>query len=174
MAALLLAGMLQAAGPAIAQQSVPACRDLPAYTRLDFWLGEWDVYVGATLAGRNRIESILDGCAVSEHWSAAGGGEGVSLFYVAPDGSWRQVWVTANAARPGGTKEKTELPGTTAGEIHFQGEIRTADGSYLDRTTLTRMEPDAVRQLIEVSTDGGASWRAVFDAVYRRRPAGGG
>lgn len=44
-----------------------------------------------------------------------------------------------------------------------------ADGSgYLDRTT-TRIDGDSVRQLIEVSTDAGETWRSVFDATYRRR-----
>jgi len=44
-----------------------------------------------------------------------------------------------------------------------------ADGSgYLDCTT-TRVDGDSVRQLIEVSTDAGGTWRSVFDAAYRRR-----
>ena len=37
-----------------------------------------------------------------------------------------------------------------------------------DRTTLTREAPDRVRQLIEISKDGGRTWLAVFDAEYRR------
>ena len=45
-----------------------------------------------------------------------------------------------------------------------------ADGSgYLDRKTLTRIDGDSVRQLIEISTDAGAAWRSVFDATYRGR-----
>lgn len=54
--------------------------------------------------------------------------------------------------------------------MRFQGEIALPDGtSYLDRTTLTLLETGDVRQLIEVSTDSGNHWRAVFDAIYRRR-----
>jgi hypothetical protein len=40
---------------------------------------------------------------------------------------------------------------------------------YLDRTTLTPLEDGRVRQLIEISTDGGHSWRSIFDGYYSRR-----
>jgi len=41
-----------------------------------------------------------------------------------------------------------------------------------DRTTLTPQADGTVRQIIEQSDDGGTSWRATFDAVYRRsKPA---
>lgn len=36
------------------------------------------------------------------------------------------------------------------------------------RTTLTPLSGDRVRQLIEISVDGGESWRRVFDALYVR------
>lgn len=172
-ACAIVAGMLLSS-VAAAEEEVPACAVHADYAKLDFWLGEWDVYVGGTPAGRNRIERVLAGCAVTEPWRGAAGGEGMSLFYVGADGAWRQVWVTTSAMRIGGTNEKTEMPGTSAGEIRFQGKIRGVDGSgHLDRTTLTRIDDDSVRQLIEVSTDAGAAWRTVFDAIYRRRVSGG-
>jgi hypothetical protein len=40
----------------------------------------------------------------------------------------------------------------------------------LDRTSLVPLPGDEVRQLIEVSSDGGATWRPTFDARYRRAP----
>jgi len=167
MAALAVA--LPAAGSANAEDPARACADLPVYAKLDFWVGDWLVFVGDAQVGTNRIERILDGCAVTETWTGSAGGEGRSLFWVASDGRWRQVWVTASATRSGGTKEKAELPGATSTEIRFQGEIRTQEGGSLDRTTLTRLGPDAVRQLIEFSTDGGSTWQVAFDATYRRR-----
>ena len=160
------------------RQPPPSCEDTPGFHKLDFWVGEWDVFSGADYSqkvGTNRIEKILDGCAVMEHWTDAGGGVGKSLFFYTPaTDTWKQVWVTENATRPGGVKEKTmvdipaaeELP---EGATRFQGTITRPNGStYLDRTTLTPMEggEGKVRQVIEVSTDGGENWRTAFDAIY--------
>lgn len=165
--ALLAASIAAAQAPA----AVTPCADDPRYSRLDFWVGAWDVFIDGELAGHNRIEKILDGCAVLEHWTGSGGGQGKSLFYVGPGGRWQQVWVTVAATRPGGTKEKAERPAPDDGGMRFEGRIEGRDGTtWLDRTTLTPLPDGSVRQLIEVSMDGGESWRATFDAVYRRKP----
>ena len=147
----------------------PRCGELEIYNLLDFWVGDWDVYVGDERVGSNRIEKILSGCTVLEHWRGEGGGEGKSLFFVADDGTWKQVWVTEWAARPGGVKEKTFRSLDAPDTVRFQGRILRADGSsYLDRTTLTRLESGDVRQVIETSADEGRTWTTGFDAVYRR------
>lgn len=144
------------------------CVDLPAYKLLDFWVGEWDVYADEERAGGNKIEKILNGCAVIEHWTAADGGKGKSLFYVDADGVWQQVWVTEFSANPGGMKEKTHIETLPNGATRFQGELRHPKiGTYLDRTTLTPLEEGEVSQVIEISRDGGESWQTTFDAVYR-------
>jgi hypothetical protein len=163
--------LLFLAAPAFAEEDAPPkCTEVGAYRALDFWVGEWDVYAGDELVGSNRIEKILSGCAVLEHWRGAGGGEGKSLFFVAGDGSWKQVWVTEWATRPGGVKEKTFRAMESPDKIRFQGRIALPDGgSYLDRTTLTLLPSGDVRQVIETSTDEGQSWTAGFDAIYRRR-----
>lgn len=166
--------LLFVATSALAQErpaAPPPCAEDPAYRALDFWVGEWDVMVGEKKVGTNRIERILDGCAILEHWTAEGGGEGKSLFYYqkATD-RWRQVWVTARASALGGVKEKEMITKTDDGGLRFQGEIPVAGGgSYLDRTTLTPRTDGTVRQVIEVSRDGGAKWETVFDASYVRR-----
>ena len=146
----------------------PTCADDPVFAVLDFWLGDWEVYVNDTLAGHNHIAKILDGCAVTEDWVSVDGKRGHSLFYYVPvEQSWRQVWVTGRAMFPGGVKEKS-LVERTENAVRFQGEIRKNSGSYLDRTTLTAMESGEVRQLIEISTDDGSTWKAVFDGRYVR------
>jgi len=147
-----------------------ACADDSTFALLDFWVGSWNVYVGSQLAGTDHVEKVLDGCAITESWTAANGGTGHSLFYVHPaDRRWRQVWVTARALAPGGVKEKTQLDPLPGGAIRFQGEIRDTTGrAWLDRTTLMPNPDGTVHQVIEMSTDGGTTWRATFDAVYRR------
>lgn len=160
----LLAAPLPAAEP-------PRCADVEGFSSLDFWVGEWTVHVDDRLVGENRIEKILSGCAIMEHWTAAGGGEGKSLFYYLPaTDTWKQVWVTGRAAAPGGVKEKTLIETSESGGLRFQGTIPLASGgSYLDRTTLTPLAGGEVRQLIEISRDGGRTWKPTFDAIYRRK-----
>lgn len=165
-----VAGLLPERATA-ADPSVPRCGDAPTWHALDFWVGDWDVFVGDRVVGHNRIEKILDGCAIIENWSAGAGGAGKSLFFVDYDGRWVQVWVTERARAPGGVKEKIMVDDAPEGSVRFQGVIRHPDaGEWLDRTTLTREDDGSVRQVIEVSEDNGASWNPTFDAVYR--PAG--
>lgn len=144
------------------------CSESAIYQQLDFWVGEWTVYIGSNIVGRNRIEKALDGCVVFEHWTARDGSEGKSLFFVDYDRHWVQVWVSEQAMAPGGVKEKVMVDDPPAGSVRFQGVIRhESSDPWLDRTTLTPLDNGAVRQLIEVSSDGGETWHPTFDAVYR-------
>ena len=159
------AALVLAVGPSPA---TPACAG-PAAHRLDFWIGEWEVKNPAGgLEGHNRIEKILGGCAILEHWTEADGSEGKSLFYFDALGArWKQVWVTDG----GQFKEKEQVPLEVSAHpeaIRFQGEIPLRDGRRLqDRTTLTALPDGRVRQLIEQSADGGATWRA-WEGFYTR------
>ena len=172
--AVLLLFFVAGAAPAAAQHAPSSGEEIEAFHLLDFWVGEWEVRVGDRTVGSNRIEKILNGCAVMEHWTAAGGGEGKSLFYYdAVRDEWHQVWVTGRATSTGGLKEKRLVEVLEGGALRFQGEVPLADGgSYLDRTTLTPLDGGRVRQVIQVSGDGGETWRNTFDAVYV--PAGSG
>jgi len=155
--------------PSYAQVIEPqSCAHSELYGMLDFWLGDWSVYVGDNLVGTNSIEKTMKGCAVLEHWESIDGGRGTSLFYVDGQRLLKQVWVTEYGTMPGGVKEKTHQPLAEQRQIRFQGRVYAEDGkSYLDRTTLTDLGNGRVRQLIEVSMDEGTTWRATFDAEYR-------
>jgi hypothetical protein len=157
--------------PVLAQAG-GGCRGDSTYAKLDFWLGDWQVFVGDTLVGTDRVTKVLQGCAVVEEWRDARGMRGQSLFYVEPTlRQWKQVWVTEAAQLPGGVKEKHLIASLRDGGVRFQGELRQADGRLvLDRTTLTPRPGGEVHQLIEVSHDGGSSWRPTFNARYRRAP----
>ena len=149
-----------------------ACQDNIAYHELDFWVGEWDVFAKdekgvEQKVGTNRIEKVLDGCAVIENWKDVEGHEGKSLFYYRPvQGDWKQVWVTDT----GPIKVKTLILEMPDGGVRFQGELaKRSGGTYLDRTTLAPLPGGKVRQVIEISTDAGKNWQAGFDAEYRRK-----
>jgi hypothetical protein len=137
-----------------------------AYHRLDFWLGDWEVTAssGNQREGHDRVEKVLRGAAIVEHWSAASGGEGKSWFYYyRPEKRWKQVWVTDG----GFVKEKALVEEFADGGVRFRGEVQAHDGTrVLDQTTLTPLPGGKVHQVIETSRDGGKSWVVGFDAVY--------
>jgi hypothetical protein len=153
-----------AAGPR-PRDAPPAPVEAAARDALDPWIGEWDVFVGSDRVGVDRVEKALGGNVVLEHWTDVRGGEGESFFYfVAAKALWKQVW-----AQPDGVV-KEKLSTATPGGIRFEGRTMLPDGrEHPDRTTLTWLAPGRVRQLIEVSRDGGATWTATFDATYVRR-----
>lgn len=163
--------------PVAGQQSpAPACADEEAFTALDFWVGEWEVVdESGQQQGINVIEKVLAGCAILEHWTGSGGSQGKSLFYYEPgEAIWKQVWVTEQGLAPGGLKEKQLIESFSDGGVRFQGEMRLADGrSFLDRTTLTPQDDGTVRQHIQQSLDGGATWNGGWVGIYHRRGAGG-
>ena len=168
MALGVVLGVVNVPTPLAAQAD--ACADDPAFSELDFWVGEWDVVVGEQQVGTNRVEKVLSDCAILEHWTDASGARGIGLFYyVAATGDWKQVWVTDQALTPGGVKEKVLRARLESGALQFEGEIQLAGGgSYVDRTTLTPEPDGSVRQVIEVSRDRSL-WQTIFHAVYVRR-----
>jgi hypothetical protein len=135
------------------------------YSALDFWLGDWAVYdEDRVRAGTDTIERILDGCAIAETWHGALGDTGRSLnFFDARSGRWNQIWI-------GDTGGVVVQQGSAAdGQIRFQGETVRADGTkVLNRLTIAALEGGRVRQLAEVSTDGGRTWIPQFDFSYVR------
>lgn len=156
-----------------APSNAPSCLTDSTYLVLDFWVGTWNVVDSSnTKVGSSRIEKIVGGCAVIENWTELDGSEGKSLFYYATDQKrWKQVWVTPNAMMPGGFKEKRLVAKLPGGGVRFQGEIVGQLSIVLDRTTLTPEAGGKVRQVIEISKNGGTSWTKTFDALYIPVPA---
>jgi ketosteroid isomerase-like protein len=140
----------------------------PEYRRLDFWVGDWDVFdVGdpGRPVARARVDVILEGCAVREIYEQADGLVGQS--FTAYDSSrrlWHQTWVTNRG-------ELLQIEG------RFRGESLTLDGPRLSQDgrkeivrAVWRPQADGVREIAHTSADGGATWRPLFDIVFRRHP----
>ena len=156
--------------PANAQQAGGASThrpcSAPEHRQFDFWVGDWDVTNPAGKpAGHNRIEPILGGCALRETWAGAGGSHGTS--YNAWDRQrrhWHQTWVDDDGLvleLEGGLKD---------GKMVLEGETLDSSGATVrNRITWEETAPGAVRQLWEVSTDRGGTWKVIFDGRYRRR-----
>ena len=158
--------------PASAADVPPRCEQRSEYQRLRFWLGHWEVLEAGKPAGSNTITAVLGGCAIVENWTEPDGSEGKSWFFYEPvSARWKQVWITDQAWQLGGTKEKTEIDPPSAGALRLQGLLVAPDGRrILDRTTLTQNADATVRQVIETSSDDGATWVSRWDATYRRVP----
>lgn len=137
----------------------------PEHAALDFWIGRWLVYdTDRVQVGTDTIERTPDGCAIVETWEGTLGDGGRSLnFFDVRTGRWNQVWV-------GDAGGVVMQEGTAAaGQMRFQGETVRADGSKVqNRLTIAPAEGGRLRQLAEISTDGGRTWEPQFDFTYVR------
>ena len=138
----------------------PACT-APEHRQFDFWVGDWRVTLpDGKHAGDNRIEAILDGCALGESWRGAGGGRGHSYnAYDRVRKAWHQTWVDRNGTvllLDGGWRD---------GRMVLSG----ASGSTLNRISWEPRRDGTVRQLWETSADEGKTWSVAFDGLYRRK-----
>jgi hypothetical protein len=175
LAALLTTGALVARSPA-QQVSPPVESPAPARPspppqpppearQFDFWVGEWDVTTAdSKVAGRNRIELILDGRALQEHWTGTGGVAGTSLnLFDTEAKKWRQFWIDGT----GGSLQLTG--GLVDGRMVLEGTGKEAGKTLHDRITWTPNPDGSVRQLWERSEDNRATWFVVFDGLYRKK-----
>jgi hypothetical protein len=73
------------------------CQDDTRHRQFDFWLGDWNVTAANGAGGStNQIRAGLDGCLVSESWTAANGIRGRSINAFDPDlRQWHQTWVSS-------------------------------------------------------------------------------
>ena len=81
---------------------------------------------------------------------------------------WHQTWVdnTGSVAVMEGALD-------AAGDLVLHRVAMPGDPDTARRRMTYRRQPDgSVRQIVERSTDGGATWTTSIDLVYRRRGAG--
>ncbi len=160
-----LAGILGAVSAVVVAQSPPPCADEKSH-QFDFWIGDWQVYAGETLAGHNTIQPILDGCVLQESWRGAQGSAGSSLNFFDPQrGKWRQFWVWRNGST-------LELEGERVDDrMILQGDSVGSDGQAVrNRITFYDNADGTVRQHWETSSDQGQTWKTAFDGLYRKSP----
>jgi hypothetical protein len=161
-ATLWLAG---GASVGMAQEApAPGCSGSQA-REFDFWIGRWEVTEKGRPAGVNSIERILDGCALLENWTGAGGSSGKSLnFFDAADGQWHQTWID-------GSGGALFLAGKfTNGAMRMEG-TRPASAKQpatRHRITWTPNADGTVRQLWESAPLDVEQWSVLFDGTYTR------
>jgi len=159
----ILTALLALQGLALGQTAT-GCSSEESH-QFDFWIGDWDVTSDGAAAGTNRIEAILDGCVLQEHWSGAQGSAGSSLNHYDPSiGKWRQYWVWRNGTTLELTGEYRD------GKMVLAGDSKDAKGkSVRNRITWYDNGDGTVRQHWEQSADRGKTWTTSFDGLYRGR-----
>lgn len=135
------------------------------HRQFDFWLGEWEVFGPAGKpVGRSRIEAVLGGCAIAEHWTSGSGpaNDGTSLNRYDPAlKQWEQYWVDAQGGRL-----------LLRGGLHEGAMVMSSEeGANRQRISWTPYPDGRVRQIWESSSDGGTTWTTAFDGWYRRAAA---
>jgi hypothetical protein len=154
-----------AQNPPPAAQARPDC-SAPEHHQFDFWLGTWNVTVAGKPAGTNRIESVMSGCGLLEHWTSARGGHGTSLnFYDRRTKLWSQAWIdeAGNALHLAGTFANGKM-------VLASAPRKTDAGIDVQRITWSKNADGTVRQVWESSIDGGKTWTVAFDGTYAARP----
>lgn len=162
--ALLLVGGTPLGSSAQTPAPHPSCGSAEHH-QFDFWIGEWTVTTPAgKTAGTSRIEGVLGGCALLEHWSGTGGAEGKSLsLYVAADHQWNQTWVD-------GEGNRIVLTGGMEGSRMVLRNAWKERGKPMRSELSWTPAPDgSVRQVWRQSEDDGATWTTTFDGIYRRK-----
>jgi hypothetical protein len=154
------------------ETTAPATCDQPQHRQLDFWLGDWQVFDGATrrLVAYDRVEKTYEGCVVEEHLSfltdmyrrpgvqARLAGVAISRF----DGeSWLQMW----ADNQWGAVLLRGSP-NAAGDMEFQTVTPSRDR---DVKLTYHMHVDGTLEILQyVAPAGSGKWTQYADLIYRR------
>lgn len=146
---------------AAARKNRHPCRNAPEFRQLDYWLGEWDVEANGQKIAQSSIQVILDDCVVFENYLTADNAYAGKSF---------SLW---NAANKRWEQQYADTTGRftlwTGGLVDGTMVMTTEGGGATQRMSYIKQGPDKVRQLIEVSTDGGKTWTPGYDGMYVRR-----
>jgi hypothetical protein len=133
----------------------------PEHRQFDFWVGQWNVTAVGQPADRPTPSDITlepGGCAVFEDF---GNGAGRSVnVYSSADGHWHQTFVFSGGQR------LVLIGGLEGSAMVLSRRFPGAPAGSFDRWTWTQLSEGRVRQLQEVSTDGGQTVTPLFDGTY--------
>lgn len=166
MAGCLLALLLQSSPAPAADPPAPASACVAVdYHALDFWIGRWRVETPkGEPAGESRVESVLSGCALLEHWrglflTTHQVQEGLGVHrYDAATRQWRQAWTDE-------TGSTTDSTGTQEGSGIVYRETDPKTGTRT-RMTLSPLPDGRVEQKGERWDDEAKAWKTTFHLLY--------
>ena len=138
----------------------------------DFWIGQWDLQWkasdGTIERGTNKIEKILDGKVIKEHFEATVGemdgyiGKSYSV-YNEQTNQWKQTWVDNQGAYLDfvGKFEDND-------RIFLRHSQDSSGTSIIQRMVFYDISQDQFSWRWEKSTDDGKSWHILWEIAYRR------
>ena len=138
------------------------CRYGDEFKRLDFWLGEWDVFVKDAKIGTSHITKSEGGCTLYEDYKTNSGFFGRSTNYYDPeDKLYTQIWIDK-------FNNITKFKEIESKKGYLQ---MSADkgGGKMTRMTYVRDANGNVTQTMEASSDHGKTWATNFVGVYKKR-----
>lgn len=163
-AALAVDGAAPPEGAAAATRS--ASCTAAEFRQFDFFAGDWDTYDVAApskIVARTRVTIILGGCVLHEVYQQTDGLTGESFsIYDASRRVWHQSWVTNRGVL------LLLDGGLDGGRMVLTGTEKAADGTSSLLRGIWVREASAVRETAERSSDGGKTWKPVFDIRFRR------
>jgi hypothetical protein len=137
----------------------------PQYRQFDFWLGEWDL-VGADgkKSAEDKVVPILGGCALQENWASVKSGQGMSVSAYDPaTRHWHQTLLDDSGAVLHLEGEFADAKMILVGQRPSQKEKGV---TITHRIAWTVLPDHRVKQYWEASTNGGRTWRPVFEGTY--------
>lgn len=134
----------------------------------DFWVGEWEVFWygqdSIRVTGSNRIEKILDGKVMQEHFrDPASGFQGTSISVYDPKKDrWEQAWADNSGSF-------LHFVGVTDNGQRIFTMTEEDERGVLYRMVFTDIGPDSLTWTWEGTRDQGASWKTAWQIFYRRK-----
>jgi hypothetical protein len=154
----------------VKKRALPAQCSASEYHRLDFWIGDWDVFdvdKPEVKSAHVRVDSILDGCVLHEQYEDPTGAKGESFsVYDATRRVWHQTWVTNHG------RLLTIEGNFDGGQMVMEGADRTTDGKERRVRGIWKAVPGGVRETAVTSLDGGKTWQPWVDLMFRPATSG--
>jgi hypothetical protein len=158
------------------QENVRPCENNENYRKLDFFVGNWDIYLGDGYDQKvavDTIEKVTRGCAILENFYYTAGKStftGKSFcFYDAPKQKFVMNWAGSSGdirifEETASSKNSMELMAITIGNSNRMLVHRKMKIDY-------NPTDDTIHQFIQNSYDLGKTWVTEWDALYRRQKA---
>ena len=136
----------------------------------DFWVGEWEANwldaKGNMIVGSNSVTKDLDGKVIRESFSDPSTGFlGTSIsVYSLVDSTWHQAW----ADNSGGYIDFFGI--VSDGMRIFQTKpVISGEQTIIRRMLFYNIQPDSFDWDLEISKDGGKTWRLSWKIKYLRK-----
>lgn len=149
------------------------CEINPKYNEFDFWIGEWEVFgKNEKLAGISKISKILDNCIILEEWTSVTNPKNGQSYagksfntYNSSSNQWQQTWVDNS----GFTTEFLNGKFENNSMQFISRPLKINGKESIRRLTFYKLETGNVRQLGEISVDGGVTFTIEYDLIYKKK-----